>query len=204
MNELQAIAEVVSATVTGLIAQSLSSSESSESALPERPRFGSFVRVTLCDQKTNVIAVVNNVLTGPVDGIHRASAFGLTREELLLQQPQIFALLRTDVHASIIGYIENGRAFRHLPPHPPEVHDFVYHATKSDIKDVTDDFDFLRLLSGVSDGPTDELLAASVREAYVARGNDKDFLHRAGQAFSQLFRSDYERLVSLLRKIRPH
>ena len=198
---MQAIAEVVSATVTDLVAQSLLATGG---AGPDKPRFGSFVAVGSNEGKTRVIAVVNNVVTGPVDGVHRPSAFGLTREELRTQQPQIFALLRTDVHASIIGYIEDGRAFQHLPPHPPEVHDFVYHATTSDIKSVTSDFDFLRQLSYTANGPIDELLAATIREAYTARGSDEAFLHRAGQAFSQLFRSDYERLVAILKKIKPH
>jgi hypothetical protein len=198
---VQAIAEVVSATVTDLVAQSLSSTQG---GAPDKPRFGSFLAVGPSEKKARIIAVVNNVLTGPVDGVHRASAFGLSREELRNQQPQIFALLRTDVHASIIGFIEDGRAFQHLPPHPPEVHDFVYHATTSDIESVTSDFDFLRQLSYAADGPIDELLAATIREAYMARGNNEAFLHRAGQAFSQLFRSDYERLVSILKKIKPH
>ena len=198
---MQAIAEVVSATVTNLVAQSLLSTQGDAS---DKPRFGSFLAVGSREKKTRIIAVVNNVLTGPVDGVHRPSAFGLSREELRTQQPQIFALLRTDVHASIIGFIEDGRAFQHLPPHPPEVHDFVYHATTSDIERVTSDFDFLRQLSYAGDGPVDELLAATIREAFTARGNDEEFLHRAGQAFSQLFRSDYERLVSILKKIKPH
>lgn len=201
---MQAIAEVVSATVSSLVAQSLPSTASGGSGGLSKPRFGSFLRVGSADKKTAIIAVVNDVLTGPIDGVHRPSAFGLSREELKAQQPQIFSLLRTDVHASIIGYIENGRAYQHLPPHPPEVHDFVYHATASDIERATSDFEFLRLLSQATVGSIDELLAAAIREAYQARRNDDAFLQQAGQAFSQLFRSDYERLVSVLKKIKPH
>ena len=201
---MQAIAEVVSATVSSLVAQSLPSSAAGDSSTHHKPRFGSFVRVASSDKKTAIIAVVSDVLTGPIDGVHRPSAFGLSREELRAQQPQIFSLLRTDVHASIIGYLENGRAFQHLPPHPPEVHDFVYHATTSDIERVTNDFEFLRLLSQATVGSIDEFLAAAIREAYQARGKDETFLQQAGQAFSQLFRADYERLVSVLKKIKPH
>jgi len=201
---VQAIAEVVSATVSSLVAQSLPLTAGGDATGPHKPRFGSFVRIGASDKKTAIIAVVNEVLTGPIDGVHRPSAFGLSREELRDQQPQIFSLLRTDVHASIIGYIENGRAYQHLPPHPPEVHDFVYPATTSDIERVTNDFEFLRLLSHATVGSIDELLAAAIREAYKARGKDETFLQQAGQAFSQLFRSDYERLVSVLKKIKPH
>lgn len=201
---MQAIAEVVSATVSSLVAQSLPSTSGADASGSPKPRFGSFIRVSSDDKKSGIIAVVNDVLTGPIDGVHRPSAFGLSREELRAQQPQIFSLLRTDVHASIIGYLENGRAYQHLPPYAPEVHDFVYAATTSDIERVTSDFEFLRLLSHSTVASIDELLAAAIREAYKARGNDAAFLQQAGQAFSQLFRSDYERLVSVLKKIRPH
>ena len=203
MKNAEAIAEVVAATVTNLVAQSLQPAGGDDSTVNYKPRFGSFVRVQSSDQKTSTIAVVNDVLTGPIDGVHRPTAFGLTRDQLRSQQPQIFALLRTDVHALIVGYKENGRVYQHLPPHPPEVHDFVYPATISDIKAVTSDFEFLRLLFHAPNGPIDELLAASIREAYRARDNDQAFLHQAGQAFSQLFRSDYDRLVSVLKKIKP-
>jgi len=217
---LPAIAEVVSSSATEMVAQSLVQNDpvgaqtaSGLSLAPRRdshktdsvykPRFGSFVRVTCGNEDLNIIAVVNNVITSSMDSIHRPSAFGLSKEQLRLEQPQIFALLRTDIYASIIGYIQSGRRFQHLPPHPPDVHDFVFAATVDEIVTITDDFDFLRLLEGTSNGLVDELMAACVREAYVARGKDQNFLLKAGQAFSQLFRSDYERLVSILKKIKP-
>ena len=204
---MRAIAEVVSATVLDLVAQSLPLNTGEDSAstdkAKDRPRFGSFVKVDCANDSIKVIAIVNNIVTGPIDGVHRPSALGLTREQLHLEQPQIFSLLRTDIHASIIGYIKNGAGFEHLPPHPPEVHDFVYHATASDIDQVSQDFEFLRLLSTNANGPIDELLGASIREAYGARSKDDDFLLKAGEALSRLFRSDYDRLVSILRKIRP-
>jgi hypothetical protein len=59
------------------------------------------------------------------------------------------------------------------------------------------------LLSTISEVPSDELLAAAIREAYKARDCDYAFLVSAGQALSNLLRSDYDRLVCVLRKIRP-
>jgi len=199
----QAIAEVVSATVTGFIAQTLARG-GSHLETSEKPRFGCFLRVASGNGDTNVIAVVTDVLTTPIDGVHRTSAFGLTRQQLQTEQPQIFALLRTDIHASTIGYVKGKQAFCHLPPHPPEVHDFVYHASKSDVQKLTEDFDFLRILASLSIGAIDELLAASIRESYEARGKDTKFLEQAGQSLCQLFRSDYDRLVSILKKIKPY
>jgi hypothetical protein len=203
LNFLPAIAEVISSSVTDVVAQSLVTMD--EGGLPKatKPRFGSFVRIGSENGQGNIFAVVNNVVTGPADGVHRLSAFGLSREQLRLQQPQIFALLRTDINALVVGYSQGKKTYSHLPPQPPEVHDFMYNATVEDISRVTESFDFLRLLMNVPNVPADELLAASVREAYLAQDKNEKFLMRAGQALSQLFRSDYDRLLSILHKIKP-
>ncbi len=213
---MQPIAEVVSSSVTNIVAQTLASdqiealeskkksrNEPAANQIWEGARFGSFVRISCESADLECFAVVHDVVTGPIDGVHRPSAFGLNREQLLLEQPQIFALLRTDLHATIVGYKKGRSAFQHLPPRPPEVHDFVYEANEEDIEAITRDFEFLRLLAAVKNVPADELLAAAVREAYLRSGEEKAFLLKAGQAFAQMFRSDYERLVSVLRKIRP-
>jgi hypothetical protein len=199
---LQAIAEVVSSSVTSVVAQSLSQ-DGELSLSDDRARFGSFVKIASGSDDLEIFAVIHDVVTGPIDGVHRTSAFGLNREQLRKEQPQIFALLRTDLHAAIIGYRQGKKAYQHLPPRPPEVHDFVYAADKKEIEAITSDFEFLRLLAAVATVPADELLAAAVREAYAAQGGRSSFLLKAGQALSQLFRSDYERLVSVLRKIKP-
>jgi hypothetical protein len=199
---LQAIAEVVSSSVTAVVAQSLSQ-DRELSLSDDRARFGGFVKIASGSDDLEIFAVIHDVVTGPIDGLHRTSAFGLNREQLRQEQPQIFALLRTDLHAAIIGYKQGKKAYQHLPPRPPEVHDFVYAADKKEIEAMTADFEFLRLLAAVPTVPADELLAAAVREAYAAQGERKSFLLKAGQALSQLFRSDYERLVSVLKKIKP-
>ncbi|NJL71949.1 MAG: hypothetical protein HC888_10255 [Candidatus Competibacteraceae bacterium] len=54
--------------------------------------------------------------------------------------------------------------------------------------------------------PSDELIAASIREAGGAFSKTKerdDFLVRSGRAVCQLFRSDYERMLSIVKKIKP-
>lgn len=199
----EAIGEIINASVTSLIAQCWQTEDSDGLPLSRKPNFGSFVRIDCNESDFDVVAVVYNVITGPQDAVHKPSALGLSRERLKVEQPHIFALLRTEVHASIVGYVRNGRVFQHLPPQPPEVHDFVYPATNMEVCEITEEFDFLRLLTQVTEVPSDELLAAAVREAYGARNNDYAFLVAAGQALSHLLRADYDRLVSVLRKIRP-
>lgn len=151
--------------------------------------------------------MVLDVVTNPPDAVHRPAALGLTRERLKAEQPHIFALLKTEIKACIVGYSQAGRAYLHLPPQPPDVHDFVYNATNDEVIALTGDFDFLRLLIATpSSIPPDELIAAAVREAARARTAKSEadaYLLNAGRALSQLLRSDYERMISVVRKIKP-
>ncbi len=70
---------------------------------------------------------------------------------------------------SWLASIDRGEVYQHLPPIPPEVHDFVYPASDEEIRKVTQGFDFLRLVATVTTVPQDELAAASIREAYKSK-----------------------------------
>ena len=194
------VAEITASSITGFQAECLPG-EGTPSDLPPKPRFGSFLRVESSD--TSIFAVAYNVITGPQDSVHKPSALGMTREELRLEQPHIFSLLKTEVHALLVGHGSDARIYQHLPPHPPDVHDFVYQATQEEIRELTSNFEFLRLLLNVSEIPSDELIAATIREAHLALGKDPTFLVEAGRALSNIMRSDYDRLLTILKKIRP-
>ena len=198
-----ALGEVVSSSITGLIAECWTVEDADGMPSVQKPRFGSFLTVDSEETGLRIYAVVFNVITGPQDNMHRPSALGLTRERLKAEQPHIFRCCAPRFTLSLVGYKSGGAVYKHLPPQPPEVHDFVYGASDAEIQELSEGFEFLRLLTSISSVPTDELLAASVREAYQARGNDYQFLILAGQSLSNLLRSDYDRLISVLGKIKP-
>ncbi len=213
------LAEVLTSSITGLVAETIKNSAGSSvgsSGKVLKPRFGSFVRVDSPENDISIFAIVFNVITNPPDSVHKPSALGLTRDQLRVEQPHIFALLKTEVHAQIVGYLDwsDKAIYQHLPPQPPEVHDFVYSASQEEVLKLSSEFEFLRLLNGVTSVPADELMAACVREAARARAQTYDsaaeaeqastaYLIEAGRAISQLFRSDYERMLSIVRKIKP-
>jgi len=196
------LAEVLTSSITGLTAETLPEKRNQGKTLV-RPRFGSFVKVESPENKIDIFAVVFDVVTNPPDSVHKPSALGMSRDQLRLEQPHIFALLKTHMQAAIIGYKEGAQVYQHLPPQPPDVHDFVYEASEQEVHMLTSNFEFLRLLAHINSVPTDELIAASIREATAARRDSSDYLIEAGRAISQLFRSDYDRMVSIVKKIRP-
>ncbi len=231
MPNKQPIAEVLTSSITGLTAETLPpSAQVLEGQKPEvqkpdlqkpdgqkpRPKFGSFVKIESPENEIDIFAVVFDVVTNPPDSVHKPSALGMSRDKLRLEQPHIFALLKTHIQAAVIGYRQGKSFFQHLPPQPAEVHDFVYEAQADEVNMLTADFEFLRLLAHINSVPTDELIAAAIRQAAAARNSNNgrsagkvqvisaaEYLVEAGRAISQLFRSDYDRMVSIVRKIKP-
>ena len=205
MNITQPHGEVILSSITNFVAEipnATPSNADKDGSGPEVPTFGSFIKAESSEESFGIYAIVYNVTTQPYDSSHKPSALGLTRQELKVQQPHIFSLLQTLVHAQIIGFKKDTEIFMHLPPKPPQVHDFVFSLGSEEIRSITDNLDFLNLLLNVTGIPADELVAATIRSAAICTSSPDDFLLAAGKAVGNLYRDDYDKLVSVLKKIR--
>ena len=69
------------------------------------------------------------------------------------------------------------------------------------MKALTDSGDFLRCILQGSRLPTDDLIIASVRNAWHARAYDMQYLVKLGKDLCRLIRDDYDRLSSIMRRI---
>lgn len=196
------IAEVIETATTGFLAQSL---DPEELTFPAMPPFGSWVKATDEESGNKVIGVVSFVTTSPIDSVHRAVALGLSLTELRDQQPQIFAMLKTEFRVAILGFevsssSGNGRAYnsgqiyQYLPPRPPQIHQAVYRCDSLEILRFSEELDFLRILLQVSDVPTEALVAATIREIYQLRNGDRQWLVKVGRNLNILLKDDYDRL----------
>jgi hypothetical protein len=156
-----------------------------------------------------VYALVYGANTASLEPNRRPSALGFADEdEMRLQQPQIFELLRTEFSGLLIAYSEGGDKplRRHLPPLPPRIHSRVYPCSSEETRLLTGDLSFLRGLLLPSGGalagvPSDELAAACLRMAREAHADDQAFLLRAGRTLATLLATDYERLQAILRNV---
>src|SRR6476660_4064639 len=95
------IAEVIETTTTEFLAQCL---EPEDLSFPPMPPFGSWVCAVDEESGNQVYAVVYYATTMPVDSVHRARALGLSLDDLREEQPQIFAMLKTEFRAAIVGF----------------------------------------------------------------------------------------------------
>ncbi|WP_427162796.1 HAS-barrel domain-containing protein [Aliinostoc sp. HNIBRCY26] len=201
------IAEVIETTSTEFLAQCL---EPEDLSFPSMPPFGSWVLAVDEESGNQVFAVVYYATTMPVDSVHRAVALGLSLQELREEQPQIFAMLKTEFRAAIVGFAPpstitgaNQRVYQYLPPRPPQIHQAVYRCEPDLIVKFTEELDFLRTLLAINGAPVEALTAAAIREVYQLRKADRDWLIKAGRTLSVLLKDDYDRLRFILSQIHP-
>src|SRR6478609_5317855 len=94
-----AFAEVIESSLQGFTAQCWQWDNS--------PTFGSMV--TIAGKKRTLFGLVHQMHTGSTDPVRYPFAYQKTEEELLREQPQIFAFLKTSFMCLIIGYQEGGK-----------------------------------------------------------------------------------------------
>jgi HAS barrel domain len=194
------LAEVVETSTTEFLAQCLSPDDLKLAVMPE---FGSLVKARDEESGNQILAAVYAATTAPIDSVHRARALGLSIEELREEQPQIFAMLKTEFRAVILGFTDTqDRCFQFLPPRPPQIHQSVYTCTDQEVIAFSNQLDFLRPLLDIAGAPTDALTAATLRQIYTIRQHDREWLIQAGRNLSLLLRDDYDRLRYILSQCR--
>ena len=201
------IGEVIETATTHYTAQCL---EPEDLNFPSMPPFGSWVKSFDEESGNKIYSVVTYATTSPIDSVHRARALGLSLAELREQQPQIFAMLKTEFKAAIVGYEmaqpqngngAGGRVYQYLPPRPPQIHQGVYRCEAQEVIHFTEDLDFLRTLLQVRDIPVESLIAAAIREVYRLRQANRTWLVQVGRTLSTLLKDDYDRLRYILSQI---
>lgn len=184
------IGEVIESSTSQFLAESRE--------LNGAPPFGSFVKT---GPEPVIYGLVFNVCTHSIEPNRRPTAYGKTEHELRMEQPQIFELLKTEFEAVIIGYEDGQGPQQVLPPQPPHIHSFIYPCAEAEIKALTSKVDFMRSILNVCRLPSDDLIIASVRNAWHARALDMPYLVSLGKDLCRLIRDDYDRLSSIMRRI---
>jgi hypothetical protein len=196
-------AEVIETATTEFVAQCL---DPEDLSFPVMPPFGSWVKSMDEESGNQVYAVVYYATTLPIDSVHRARALGLSLQDLREQQPQIFAMLKTEFRAAIVGFKQGARlvdemVYQYLPPRPPQIHQAVYRCEPEAVIHFSERLDFLRTLLQVNNAPVEALTAAAIREVYRLRQADREWLVRAGRTLSVLLKDDYDRLRFILSQL---
>ena len=128
--------EVIESSTAQLVAESV--------RLHGAPAFGQFVRIET--EPMPILGVVHNAQTQSLEANRRPSAYGKSEEELRLEQPQIFELLRTHFDVLVLGYLDGAYPVLAYPPQPARIHSFVYLCDAPQVEAVTANDQLLRSL----------------------------------------------------------
>jgi hypothetical protein len=201
------LGEVIETATTEFLAQCL---EPEDLSFPTMPPFGSWVKSLDEESGNKIFGIITYATTSPIDSVHRARALGLSLEELREQQPQIFAMLKTEFRAAIVGFESSaslngsggtGQIYQYLPPRPPQIHQGVYRCDRAEVIRFSESLDFLRTLLQVVGIPVEPLVAAVIREVYQVRKADRPWLVNVGRNLSILLKDDYDRLRYILSQV---
>jgi len=196
MAEAQRAGEVIEASTTGFVAQCYE--------LYQLPPLGSLVKTG--DSSVELYGIVYNAATTSLEPGRRPIARGKdeqSEEEIYRSSPQLMKLLRSEFEALVVGHKQGDKLYHYLPPKPARIHGFVYQCTPAEVMEFGGSFDFLNIiLNAHLPVPTEELVAASLRQMSQAHEDPHDFLVAAGKELAILLSGNLNQLNAILGRIR--
>jgi hypothetical protein len=185
------IAEVIEAGTTGFTAQCY--------GLYEVPPLGSLVKTG------DIYAVVAHAQTASFEPGRKPIARGkdeATEEAIYTENPQLEKLLRSEFIAAAVGHRDGDKINQYLPPAPARIHAFVYLCQPDEVRNFSRSLGFLNILVNARlDTPSDELIAATLRQMGRAQEDGRAFLVAAGKELAGLLSSRYDQLKSILGRL---
>jgi len=195
MDEVQRVGEVIEASTTDFVAQCYE--------LYQSPPLGSLVKTT--DLPVELYGIVYNATTASLESGRRPIARGkdeASEEEIYRSSPQLLKLLRTEFSALVVGYRENEKLYRYLPPKPARIHGFVYLCSPDEVREFSQSFDFLNILINAHLSVSmEELIAASLRQMSQVYEDRQKFLVAVGKELAVLLGGEFNRLKAILGRL---
>lgn len=193
------VGEIIEASTTEFVAQCYE--------LYQSPPLGSLVKTILqLEGAVELYGIVYQATTASLEPGRRPIARGKdeTSEAAIYQQsPQLLKLLRTEFNALVVGYRENDKFFRYLPPKPARIHSFVYLCSSDEVKEFSQSFDFLNILLNTHlPVSVEELTSAALRQMSQVYPDPHPFLVAAGKELAVLLSGQFNQLKSILGRMR--
>jgi hypothetical protein len=186
------IAEVIEASTNQFTAQCYE--------LYQIPSLGSLVKTG------DIYGIVCHAATTSLEPGRKPIARGkdeASEEAVYQTSPQLLKLLRSQFGAVVVGYKEGDRLCHYLPPCPARIHAFVYLCAPEEVQQFSQSLGFLNILINTPlPTPSDELIAAALRQMSRAHADSHSFLVTAGKELATLLSHDFSQLKSILGRLK--
>ncbi len=191
------VGEIIEASTTEFVAQCYE--------LYQSPPLGSLVKTT--DSSVELYGIVYQATTASLEPGRRPIARGkdeASEEAIYRSSPQLLKLLRTEFSTLVVGYREKDKLFRYLPPQPARIHSFVYLCSPDEVKEFSQSLSFLNILLNTHlPVAVEELVAAALRQMSQVYPDPHPFQVAAGKELAILLGGEFNRLKSILGRIKP-
>jgi hypothetical protein len=194
--EMQRVGEVIRSATSGFTAQCYE--------LDRFPCLGGLVKTKNGD--VQIYGIVYNATSGGIEPGRKPLARGkdeVSEEALYKANPQIAKLLKSEFEALVVGYKTDDKIFQYLPPQPAPIHSFVYLCSTPEVTEFSRSFQFLNtILNSTLTLPQEELIAAALRCMSRVQEDNHAFLVAAGKHLATVLSSDFNRLRTILERIK--
>jgi len=188
--------EVIEASTVDFVAQCYE--------LYQSPPLGSLVKTS--DLPLETYGLVCHANTASIEPGRRPIARGKdesSEEEIYRSSPQLLKLLRTEFSALVVGHRQDSKILHYLPSRPARIHSFVYLCSTEEVREFGQSLDFLNILVNTHlPVSVEELVAASLRWMSQAQEDKHAFLVAAGKELAVLLGGQFNRLKSILARIK--
>jgi hypothetical protein len=167
------------------------------------PEFGTLVKVTRPNGDV-IYGLIYDVRIEDDAFVRQLVAAAVNDPEIIEDQRQK-RQVPVEVSVLAVGHGRDLEVYHRLPPQPPGALDDVLMCNAAEVVRFTARHDWLRLVLAAPDAPAEQLIAAALRRAAVARPPDQRdaYLIGAGRELARLLADDLLRLDGILRQLRP-
>ena len=172
--------------------------------LDQFPPLGGLVKTR--SSESELYAIVFQASTTGFEPGRRPLARGKnenSEEAIFKSSPQLEKLLKSEFVALVVGHKTENKIYHYLPAKPARIHSFVYMCPTPETKEFSQSFEFLNtLLNNKLPLPCEELIAATLRQMSLVQEDKHQFLVSAGKYLATFLSSDFNRLKTILERIR--
>ena len=168
-----------------------------------KPAFGSIVKAqSRSDDHTTTYGLLYDMHIDDDPMVRQLVLADAVSEETIRDQHH-HRIVPVEMNVLSVAYRDSVGVRHSLPPRPPLSLDPVFLCSPEETREITERFDYFRLVLANSQVPAEQLLAANLLIAAATRpeGEQYEFLVRAGREAARLMTGDMGRLDNLLRLI---